>query len=522
MVVLRQSGKRMLFNPKIPAPQELSPYRKKDGSYSFPVCGDIYRRLRYAFPNLVLEDDLAQTFKEVAAWQEEGRRLSRADDLDLPYTNLFPYQRVAVGWLSHTRKGILADEQGLGKTVMSLVAAREANPRKALIICSSAKRRDWLEHVQEWVPGAQCQILEGEDEDRKLSIQDWQGYLVVNYRKVELHGARREFKGVDLIIVDEAHKMRNRKTLLFKVLKRMARSIRDLYLLTASPTVNSAGDMWTLLHLCDPVRFSSYWGFVFRFCEVTDDGYGLKVGTTRDDEGDNLERLLSTYVLYREGMLDLPEPQISVMPYYMDGLQDDLYREMDKEKEASWGGQTVDALNDISLITRLRQLALHPGLIFRDYNGPSKLDVLEDLIRGREGKVVIFSHYATLAHMTAIELCERGIDSVYYTGELSEKDRQSHLDEFQKGDAQVISITHGTGGEGLNLIEADRAIFLETAWHPAGNKHALRRILRHGQVSQDVEVVFIVTQDSVEEHMWNIVREKRPITIEELMRRRER
>ena len=519
MASLILSGQsRMILKSKIPAPAELEPYRRRDGSYSFPICGDIVRRLMAAFPNINIDDDLREELRGVAQWQREALALAGRDDFDLPYTDLYPYQRVAVAWLSFVQRGILADEQGLGKTVMAVTAAREVSPRKALIICSNSKRGDWLDHVQQWIPGAQAQILEGDKAQRLEILKSWEGYLVCNYKIASIHS--RDIKGADLVIVDEAHKMRNKDTDTFQAVRRISKPAKHLYLVTASPTVNMAGDIWTLLHLCDPKRFSSYWGFIFRFCEVTDDGYGLKVGGIRDGERENLERMISPYMLMRDGMLGLPDPTYRVVEFTLDGIQQYLYEELDEEGKAEYGDQTVRALTDLSLITRLRQVALHPGLIFEGYKGPSKLDVLESIVRERDGKVVMFTHYASLAHMAAIELCERGIDAVCYTGDMSNGDRAYHLDEFRNGNAQVIVLTHGVGGEGLDLVEADRAVFLELAWHPAGNKHALRRILRHGQSSEEVEIILVQVPDSIEDHIRDIVNDKERVTIEEIMRRR--
>ena len=510
---------RMVMRSGVPAPSCLEPFRREDGSYSFPVCGDIVRRLMAAFPDLQIDDDLREELRNEAVRQREAQALTESDGEDLPYGDLYPYQRVAVSWLSLVRRGILADEQGLGKTVMAVTAAREASPARALIICSNSKRKDWHDHVVRWIPGASSEILEGTESERSESISRWDGYLVCNYKIASIHKGALE--KADLVIVDEAHKMRNKDTDTFKSIRRVCRRASHVFLLTASPTINMAGDIWTLLNLCDPKRFSSYWGFVFRFCQVGHTGFGLKVGGIRDEEWDNLNRIITPYTLKREGMLDLPDPSRRVVLSPMSGEQSRLYDELEELGETEYGGAVVKALTDVSLITRQRQIAQSPELIFPGYDGPSKLDAMEGIIREREGQVVMLSQFAKIAVLAAEKLNAAGISAVYYTGGMTNQGRQDSLDKFRRGEAKVISLTHGVGGEGLDLVEADRAIFLELAWHPAGNKHALRRILRHGQRSDDVEIILIHVPDSIEDHVRDIVREKGRVTIEEIMRRRD-
>lgn len=64
-------------------------------------------------------------------------------------------------------------------------------------------------------------------------------------------------------------------------------------------------------------------------------------------------------------------------------------------------------------------------------------------------------------------------------------------------------------------------IMLELAWHPAGNAHAVRRILRHGQTSDTVETIIINTPGSIEDDIFAIIQDKKEVTIQEIMRRRQ-
>jgi hypothetical protein len=75
-----------------------------------------------------------------------------------------------------------------------------------------------------------------------------------------------------------------------------------------------------------------------------------------------------------------------------------------------------------------------------------------------------------------------------------------------------------TGGEGLTLTAADAVVILDPAWHPAGNDQAMDRVYRIGQKAPIVTTVIVQAVDSVEDFMWEIVRRKGRVDIDELVK----
>lgn len=504
--------------------RELDAYQTqgKTGTYSFPVCTDICARVLKKYPDTFISDKAVEKLLELNRFEEDSLYLRDGDPV-LQIDRLYDYQIKAVEWLLFVKRGILADEQGLGKTVMALAAANLVAKNQTLIVCSEAKCQDWKEHADEWMPGHHSVILRGTPDERVKILDEWDDVLVCNYSIARMHSSK---MSPQVAIFDEVHKIRNRASSnkdtksLFKYICSITTSSEYVFLCTASPIVNATSDIWTLLYLCDPKRFSSYWGFAYRFCHITDGVYGIEVGNVKPNEETNLRRICSPYLLQREGMLDLPTPKKRLYKYRMGRDQRDLYNGMkDCMSAVSSNGESVDAETVLSMITRLRQICIHPKLLFESYSGGSKIDALVDLINEREGKVVVFTAFAEVAVLAEAQLLTAGINSRAFTGSMTNKARSEAVEKFKRGDVQVLIVTHKTGGEGLNLTEADRAIFLDLAWHPAGNKHAARRILRHGQTSENVEIVVIHAEDSIEDHIDNIIREKGEVVLEELLRK---
>ncbi len=515
---------RMILVTSTTMPAELHTFLINKGKYNFPVCGDILRRILETDVDIEIDPDLNWELRLILNHQDTCQYTKNLKDAP-GNEDLLDYQRVAVQWLCDIRKGILADAQGLGKTVIAVATAEALRAPRTIIVCPNAKVNDWVDHAKHWSGNkALVYKLVGDEKHRLDILNDWRqnkGYLVMNFSILHLHldSILRALKPADMLIVDEAHKLRNRKTRAYRAAKRVSNKIDHVILVTASPTVNVVEDIWALLSILDSKRFGSFWGFVYRFCEIDDTGFGLNVKGLKDGEKENLERILSNYLIRREGELDLSPIHYRQVSYNMNGMQKRLYKAMATDNRCVFHGEECITWDKLAQLTRMRQLALDPGLIFNDYVGPSKLGVLVGLVQEREGQVVVFANYAKLVNLAVRRLKEAGISVTSVSGGLVANQRNEALSSFRSGESQVIVLTHGVGGEGLDLVEADRAIFLEYAWHPAGNEHAAKRIHRYGQTSKNVEVTFIHTVDSIEDHILDIISEKRKVTINELIKR---
>jgi SNF2 family DNA or RNA helicase len=463
-----------------PFMQNLAPYVSKGGRYSFPICGDIVRRLP---SSLVYPEDLRLHLSGVRARQREVAAWVREHDAP-GHPQAFPYQRVGACWLKAVCKGILADEAGSGKTVTAILASEgSAAP---LVLCSKTNIHQWLQHIKAWSSHPSRFRVTNYDSVTKISTQH------------------------DLVIVDEAHILRNRKTSIFKNISRLCKRAKYVFLLTATPTVNSATDYWALLNICDPARFGSYWGFVFRFFDVQHEMMGIKLGGLLETEKENFERIVRYYTLSRDVDQGLPGSKWEIDYYNLSGEHRELYEQMADTGICSYQGQQCEALTALSQITRERQLCVHPGTIFPAYSGPSKLDVLDKYKR----HTVIFTQFADVAE----QLQRSRPDIVTLTGRYTSTQRQQALEQFENGAS--ICLTYKVGGESLNLQKASQVILLEYPWHPAGLKQAYRRVLRHGQKNSDVRITMIHARGTIDDYIRDIISEKQKVTLSRILQKK--
>ena len=507
---------RIVITPDVRIPPELS---MMNPPKSFPLCGDIIRRLRDRNPELELSDSLRRVLSQIVENQRRVSCVVSAHTDTIGDSRLYPYQRIGVEWLLAIKRGILADDQGLGKTVMAAAACKKiidgkgGHPLTIGIVCTGSNISGWAEHMQRYhLDGVVCA---SKKKGEAVIDHGGSGFTyIVNYDNL----ASLVKLDLDVLIVDEAHHARNRKTIIFKRLRPIARKAEYVFLLTASPTVNADFDMWTLLNLCDPERFPSYWSYIFRFFEVSHTGFGMKVGEIKENERENFERMISAYMLRRdESVIKLPEIMRVKTLYRLPEEHGEIYYQMENEWIVSWEERAISAGVKIALITRLRQLAISPRILFPSYSGPDKIDLLVQEILTTNDTVVVFTSFAEAAELACERLEQAGIPSAVYSGAVPLNKRKELEQQFGIN-IRALIVTHKTGGESLTLVQASRAIFLDLAWHPAGNRHAMKRIHRIGQPRQVVAEV-IQSVDTVEMDIEDLVRFKGNMRVNELFRR---
>lgn len=510
---LNKTKTRIHVDGAIAVPITLRPFANTKPTRSYPVCHDVVRRLCDENSDLHVMPDVREALEAQADLNE--RCLAAAEDRS-PGSfrpRSMPHQRGGARWLRTRRRGILADATGTGKTVTSLIATRSSD--RVVVVCSNTKRPDWVQHAEDWGSGLVSRVVES---NHLVDAVEPGECCVMGYEAARRHAGR--IRG-DVLILDEAHGLRNRHTALTQGIIRLARRFRNVYMLTATPVVNRPDDVWPLLHIADRFRFSSYWDFVCRFQMVEFGYFGVKVRGLRPPEETHYWALLNEYMLQRDkDASTLPDLVRRKTTHDLQGDQRRLYHDMMKHDVATFADERIEAVEAVAKITRLRQLALHPGLIWPSYGGPSKLDTLVDVLaEDPQATTVVFSMFSDLIALAAERLTTEGYRTAVITGEVSNHRREEQLRAFDRGEIDVLLVTHGTGGEGLNLVAARRAVMLDLAWHPAGNGQARDRIYRYGQTAESVEVIYIQSADTIEDHVLSILANKEPVTIANLARR---
>lgn len=424
---------------------------------------------------------------------------------------LRPYQVEGIKYLTRFGRTILADETGVGKTVQALLAARRLTDKRILVVAPKSASGVWVRETKKWL-GEEARTYEGTT--RSYKDLDDAPILVTNYVLFREVVARHPHWQV--IIYDEAHKLRNRQT---KTALAAMRSVSSLYVffLTGTPIFTNAGDLWPMLHIADPKEFKAYWPFVQLWCHLIEEQYGprhvVKVEGVKNPK--RLQRGLNKYGymlrrLKKDVMPELPEKFRDEWPLRMNAKQSAAYKKMAKEMilEVEGREDILAIPSKLALVTRLRQLLVSPKLLGLDFEGAGEEALKEELAESNDAAIV-FTPFAEALPILQEGLKKTGRPIMVIRGGMSERQLVDAVETFQtiKADREPLLLVSLLMGTSWTATRATRAYFLGYDWSPANNKQAEDRIHRFGQKDYTY-VKYIVHQGTIDEHLMNILNEK--------------
>ena len=271
-------------------------------------------------------------------------------------TDLFPFQTVGASFIAQNQRVLLADDCGLGKTVQIVVGVEENGPPEdVLVLCPNSVKYWWQTEQRGWTAFPNSPAVVFESKTRRTQQQEFGGgWAIVNYeqfRSDEWYW-KRHWKW---LIIDEAHNLKNRKTQLFDKIKRT--SFEGIILATGTPMGNDPSELWALLHLLYPEKYTSYWRFYELYVDYTEDFWGSRhVTGARNPK--LLRRDLASRMIQRrrEAVLhELPERTEQEIPLVMLPKQEAYYRSVVLKMLLTLDdGTELRVRNTMSKIMRLR------------------------------------------------------------------------------------------------------------------------------------------------------------------------
>jgi SNF2 family DNA or RNA helicase len=286
-------------------------------------------------------------------------------------------------------------------------------------------------------------------------------------------------------------------------------------LLTGTPTGNHVGEIWALLHLLHPGRYTSYWRFFEMYVEYYQDYFGArKILGVRNPE--LLRRELSTRMIQRkkeEVAPELPEKIKQTIPLKMTKPQKRTYDRMATEAALlMMSGELLEAPNQMAVLMRLRQiLSTTANFDLPDHSG--KLDAATEIIQNTDRKVIVFTVFRKTVMAMLNRLVTAGVKSACILGGVSAEDRELAKRAINTGDTRVLVCTIKSGGLGLNLQGASVGIFIDKEWNPIDQLQAEDRMHRIGQ-TETVHVISLVCEDTVDAAVERLLEKKQQMTDE--------
>ncbi|MBD1371671.1 DEAD/DEAH box helicase [Hazenella sp. IB182357] len=436
-----------------------------------------------------------------------------------------PHQIEVAKKVIHQMRGraILADEVGLGKTIEAGLVLKEYLLRglvkNALILVPSSLVLQWTRELsQKFQIPAMAQ--------KKEWMWDKYDFLVasIDTAKREPHRAHILNKHYDMIIVDEAHKLKNRKTQNWQFINQVKK--KYLLLLTATPVQNEMSELFNLVTLLKPGQLGKQNDFKQEYVA------GKRLAKNEEQLRKEVHRVLIRNKR-RDGDIHLTKRMVKTIPITLSAPERALYNGISQFIRTRYH-QEKDLKNMLSLLVLQKEVCSSRDAVFHtlfklfqqheknsQYLSPevahlthllkqvtssSKVKTAIQLIQELSPeKVVLFTEYRATQEMIVRELAQVGIYAVPFRGGFK-RNKKDWMMELFKMRAQVLVATEA-GGEGINLQFCHHMINFDMPWNPMKVEQRIGRIHRFGQ-KEDVRIYNFATMDTIEEHIIWLLHEK--------------
>ena len=395
---------------------------------------------------------------------------------------------------------LLLFRMGLGKTVVTVKAMYDVEARCVLILCPKNAIRVWEDHIKEWFDG--LDVASGkvtEETETSFHIFRWRKkYNNADKRRRLWRSVDRDAKvnvyittfaafisdhefftqSYDTIIIDEAKRIRNRKSKAFEYLKPLAKACKYLWLLTGTPG-RLPPHFWTMLHLCDPKYFSSFWKFVGAFMYTQKNSWGgIEIlGLKNKTAWDHLLGMWAT-ILTKE-MVGHQETTRQFLWVEMDDEQSMLYKQMAEDMMIVGEDEIILASTSLTQTLRFRQLLVCPKILGDNYGvGAAFTDFVEGLKEGEiDPHTVCFSPFTEAFPHFKEYLHANGFQNVFILqGGLDPDEMQARIDQYRATKGIILcSILYATA---FSLEPASECYFFGREWDPEDNAQAEERLNR--------------------------------------------
>lgn len=434
-------------------------------------------------------------------------------------TAYLPHQAEDVRAWARVHNFINGNDMGLGKSLENLTIAAidfELGLAKRIVIVAPATLLgNWVDEIKKHT-NFSCAVLAGTPKQRAKQLAEFEEngteVLIISYDLVRTHLDDLNGLAFDIGIYDEAHYLKSHKSQRTKACHalRVGRRLP----ITGSPLLNQVNELWSLLHLIDPVTYSNYWTFVHRYCVFG--GYRDKqiVGVKNRAE---LVGKLHAVMLRRKKTDVFPVGKRPPIDIYVDAHPDQvrLIEQADDEMRITAAdGSEIEMANGMTKFMRKLQILSTPANLPGHEDNSFKLDraveMIEEIVANGRPVVVFTQFRPTLACLTR-RLTAAGVDWRQLHGDTPKKDRiptvKAWSEDAAAGRPQALLCMLQVGGIGLNLVAASDVIFVDELFVPVLNTQAEDRLDRIGQ-TQPVSIYRIRVRKSIEQRKARILETK--------------
>ena len=444
-------------------------------------------------------------------------RYGTLESLDgLLKTRLYTYQRRGILFAAMAGRSLIADEMGLGKTIQaigaSLLLKKEMGIERVLVVCPTSLKYQWRSEIMKF-SGESVTVIEGPFQVRERQYREDTFFKIVSYHSLahDLEAISR--MASDLVILDEAQRIKNWKTRIARSVKRIESSYA--LVLTGTPLENNLEELYSIVEFVDHYRLGPFWRFLSEH-QIKDE-MGKVIGYRGLGE---IAGLLAEICLRRrkkEVLEDLPgriDKRVFVpMTARQRGIHDEFTESVAilMRKWRNKGFLTEQERQHLLiLLNQMRMTCDSTYILDQDLEArhDTKIDelmgTLDECLADPEQKVVVFSQWERMTRLVALALDERGIGYRSLHGGVPSAKRKELFDTFNDDATCRVFLSTDAGSTGLNLQSASILVNLDLPWNPAVREQRIGRIHRIGQ-KRNITVLDFISIDTIESRMLDLL-----------------
>lgn len=435
----------------------------------------------------------------------------------------YPHQLQTVQRVLREMRGraILADEVGLGKTIEAAMILKEYILRglvkKFLVLTPATLCMQWAAELLEKFQIQTAVVRKG---------YEWEMFdgliCSLDMAKKPKHREAILRAGFDLVIVDEAHKLKNARTVGSQFVQEIPKKF--FLLLTATPLQNDLKELFTLISLLRPGQLGSYRAFRQRY-----------VAKRREPKNQQELREILGEVMIRNRRspeINLPPRTVETIPLTLSPQEEELYHEITGFIREEYRPGENGRINPLTLITLQREICSSSFAAAmtlyrlaakcdestqwrivdlldksRKVKENTKIQKVLEILRQNSDKVLIFTEFIATQEYIRSCLNAAGIPNLCFDGTMSASKKEWTRCVFRDNSGYKALLCTEAGGEGVNLQYCHQMINYDLPWNPMRIEQRIGRIHRLGQ-THDVQVYNLSTHGTIEEHLLNMLEEK--------------
>jgi superfamily II DNA or RNA helicase len=427
---------------------------------------------------------------------------------------LYLYQRKGALFAAKAGRSLLADDMGLGKTIQAIAAvemlARTVGLERVLIVCPTSLKHQWKQEIEKFSDRS-TEVVEGPIAKRTSLYESDSFYKIANYEIVQRDHDLIGKWGPEMIILDEAQRIKNWKT-------RRAQSVKKLdsqyaLVLTGTPLENRLEELHSIVEFVDRFHLGPMFRFLAGHQHIDENGRVIGYHNLS-----GIAESLKSILIRRtknEVLKELPErleknyfvPMTDEQMKHHEENGETVARIVAKWKRFGFLSETDQRILMIAL-QNMRMSCNSTWLLDKKTDFGVKADelmaVLEEVFERPDAKVVVFSQWLGTHEILLDRLDSYNRNYVLFHGRIPGRKRKGLIEQFKNDPNCRVFLSTDAGGVGLNLQNASAVINMDLPWNPAVLEQRIGRIHRLGQ-HRPVRVVNFVAQGTIEHGMLSLL-----------------